>query len=393
MDHVSTDSVILDTLISGRPNEYGVSPCPGWPRGRIIQLYGHESSGKTTVALHMAKSVIKAGGSVGYLDFENEIIPAYAKTIGIPIHDKDRFILCSPTTFEEGASIMWALAKAGVELIIVDSIPAAVPQALLDKTVQEIGERGQIGVNAAAWSAFLPRIRPICNENGTTLLGISQVRANIASGGYGPSVTVPGGNAWKFYSAIRMCLQKVKTVKAPVRNAVTNSVEDTPVGIMVKAKLDKCKITPQQGAESEFFIRMGDGIDNAYSLIEMAESYKIVKKDGSWYEWQPPNEEALVRAQGKEKLWKVLQQDPAKLAALERQLRPKLTESIRKTEVTDEDGDDDTGEDEDFQKVMATISGATAAAVSNPPAAASGRKSAKDKLMEAVAAASGSDDE
>lgn len=336
LPHIPTTSLILDQLIGGRNNSRGVAPCPGWPSGKIIQLYGMESSGKTTTALHMSKSVTAQGGSVAYIDFEQDVVPEYAKHLGVPIEDKDRFQLIQPESFEEGAAMMWVFAMAGIELIIVDSIPAATPKALLEKSVKEMGDKGQIGINASAWSAFLPRIRPILRKNNVTLLGISQVRAAITQ--YGPPENIPGGNAWKFYSSLRMRLQRKSVVTNKVYSALANAGEDKPIGQWVQAKLDKCKVSAQQGAESLFFIRFGEGIDNLMSLMEIAKVHKIIQQSASWYTWVTPSGEE-AKFQGEEKLYAHIKSDPIRVATLEKQIRPHLTGAIT-LGVADEDEDD-----------------------------------------------------
>lgn len=389
LPHFPTTSIVLDSLISGRPNLRGISPCPGWPRGRFIQLYGPASSGKTTTSLHAAASVCRQGGCVGYLDFENEVIPEYAKTLGVPVDDQDKFQLFMPKTFEEGASIAWGLAHAGVDLIIIDSIPAAVPKALVEKTIGEIGDKGQIGINAQLWSAFLPKLRPVIRQQNVTVLGISQVRANIS--GYGDPTTIPGGNAWQFYSALRMRLTRKEVVKSKIYSVMTNKGEEQPIGMWVQAKLDKCKVSSQQGAEAKFFIRFGEGIDNISSLIEIALAHGIVKREGAWYRWTPPNAEQLA-FQGAEKLWSALKTDPLKAATLEKQVRPYLTGALRKgTEGDDEEGAGDENDpsfdpnnDAGLMEVMAALAETTAAELAKPP-----RKSAASRILEKMDETSG----
>jgi len=380
---IPTTSMVLDHLISGKANSKGVSPCPGWPRAKFIQLYGMESSGKTTTALHMSKSVIAQGGCVGYIDFEQDIVPDYARALGVPVDNKEKFRLFQPKTFEEGAQIMWVLAHAGVDLLIIDSIPAAIPKALVEKTVKEIGDKGQIGVNASAWSAFLPRLRPVCRKFGVTLLGISQIRASISS--YGSPETVPGGNAWKFYSSLRMRLQKKKVITASTYSSMTNEAEDKPIGMWVQAKLDKCKVSSQQGAEALFFIRFGEGIDNLSSLMEIAQAHDVIKKGGAWFTWiQPGGEEA--KFQGLEKMWAYVKADPIRQAALEKQVRPYLMGTItsgtgrsdEEEEEEEEDGDPDAG----LAAAMAAIGETVAAEIteSAKPRGAAGRMLDKIKM-------------
>lgn len=361
--HLPTGSMVMDYLIGGKPNSKGIPPCPGLPRGRIINLYGHEGSGKTTLALETAAQTIRDGGTVLYIDWENEIVPGYAKALGIPIDDKTKFHLVQPETLEQGLSILWTYASAGVSLIVLDSVGAGVPKAYSEKSIKETGDQQRVGAVASAWSQFLPKLRTRTQKTKTTILGIAQIRSAINTMGYGESITVQGGKAWKFYSAVRIKLQRVKTEKSQEYSSLSNKAEETVTGAIIKAKLDKCKVAATQGNSENFYIRWGEGIDDIRSIIDIAASYNVVKKAGSWMEWNRPDGEQ-IRVQGAEKFRAALLKDPAYVRMLQDQIKPHMAmnssgeESDDDDEVFDDDGLDlsDTDMDTDVQGIINSIS-------------------------------------
>jgi recombination protein RecA len=336
LPHLPTGSLVVDFLIGGRLNSYGVAPCPGLPKGRIMQLYGHESSGKTTLALTAAATTIANGGEVLYVDWEHEVSPTYAASLGVPIGDRDHFMLCQPTTMEEGLALIYTAAKEGVDLVIIDSIGACVPKSELEKGPEDQGSVGRIGKLAQIWSAFLPRLKPLCKRTGTHVLAISQIREKISLGGYGDTTNVQGGRAWKFYSAIRMKLQKIKTEKAKQLNPLTHKVEDQVVGQIVRARLEKNKVSDSQGHDQQFYLRWGKGIDDVRSVIEMAISYGIVKKGGAWLTWELPDGDT-IKTQGMDKFRAELESRDGSFQSLFSQILPILSGDGVPTAVPDED--------------------------------------------------------
>jgi recombination protein RecA len=324
--HFKSGSLILDHLIGGKANENGIPPCPGIPKGKIFNLYGHEGSGKTTVALTAAASVIEAGGTVCYIDWENEIVPKYAKALGVPIDDEDKFVLSQPETLEEGCSVLWGMAGHGVDLIVLDSVGAGVPAALMEKSVKEVAEGGRLGANAAIWSKFLPKVKRLITRSETTIIAISQLRSAVNVMGYGEQFTVQGGKAWRFYSALRMHLKAIGKDKTNIYDPLTNKTVERVVGVKTRARLEKCKVSPQQGNEEVFYIRWGKGIDDLRSLMEIGMAHKIVKKSGSWYAWTDPEGEDHSY-QGLEKLRVFFEKNPQAAKVLERQITPYMAGS------------------------------------------------------------------
>lgn len=300
--HLATGSVVLDYLIGGRMNRFGVRPCPGLPRGCVINLYGQESSGKTTVALTTAAMVCQNGGTVCYIDWENAIDVAYAKSLGVPTEDEDSFLLAQPESLEKGMAIMWTMAKAGVDLIVIDSVGAGVPEVILKQVVKEKGDMGRLGANAAKWSHILPELKGVISRTKTCVIGISQLRKKIGMTGYGGDDTqAQGGEAWKFWSEVRMGLKRVHTEKGTEYNALTHKKEEAAVGQTVRCKIDKCKVSASQGKMADFYIRFGEGIDDLRSVLEIASNHGIIKKGGAWYTFERETGDP-IRAQGMEDL-------------------------------------------------------------------------------------------
>ena len=298
--HLPTGSFIIDHLIGGIPNRYGVLPCPGFPRARLINLYGAESSGKTTMALTVCAETCRRGGTVLYIDWEHAIDIPYAKILGVPIDDPDSFLLVQPETLEKGLGYLWAMAKAGVDLIVIDSVAAGSTTAQWEQTIAEKGEIGRVGAKAAKWSEYLPQLKALISRTNTCVVGISQLRAKIDTGfhkGGGETTQAQGGMAWKFYSEVRLGLKKIKTEKGKRYDAITHTTEDVPTGNVVIAKIDKCKVSASQGREAQFYLVYGEGIDDVRSMLEMASSRGVIKKSGSWYAWER-KDGTSIRAQG-----------------------------------------------------------------------------------------------
>lgn len=296
MPHISTGSTIIDNLIGGKLNEHGNPICPGIPKGRIINLYGHESSGKTTLALSACAEVYKRGGTVAYIDFEHAISPLYAQRLGVPILQAKHFTLIQPETLEDGLKYIWVYAMAGVDLIVVDSVGACVSQREMDKKIGEQGSQQQVGIIAKTWSQFLPKIKAKMSKSGTAMIAIAQIRDNISTMGYGDSTTVQGGKAWKFYSAIRIKLQRMKQEKSMVYDPMTHKKVKQTTANQIKVKLEKNKIGATQNHEAFFYIQQGEGIDNLRSLIETGIAHKVIKKGGAWITWSVNGEDK--KAQG-----------------------------------------------------------------------------------------------
>lgn len=338
LPHFSSGSLIIDFLIGGRPNKHGVMPCPGFPRGRIVQVYGQPSAGKTTLALTASASVIRAGGTVCYIDFENAISIPYAKALGIPVGDESKFILAQPMTLEEGTSILNAMVMAGVDLVVVDSVGEGVFQAQRDQALDADAKGTGIGAHARYWSEQIAEVRGYMNKSNTCLLGVSQVRTNIkAASGPGELHMARGGQAWQFGSDIRIYLRVILKEKGKVYDPLTNKQVEKTVATTVKAEIKKSRISASQGMDADFHIRFGEGIDDAQSIIDVASAHGIIT-GSTWITWVRANGEE-IKANGKEKFRAALLDAPGAWEEMRTAIMMKLAESTKVVQVVVEDDD------------------------------------------------------
>lgn len=275
-DAISTGAIGLDIAL-------GVG---GVPKGRIIEIYGPESSGKTTLAMHIIAEAQKTGGTAALIDAEHAFDPEYAKKIGI---DTDTLLVSQPDYGEQALEILETLLRSGaLNVIVVDSVAALTPKAEID------GEMGDshMGLQARLMSQALRKITGIANKTNTVVIFLNQLRMKIGVM-FGNPETTTGGNALKFYASVRMDIRaKEKITKG----------EDI-VGNLVRVKVVKNKVAPPF-KETEFEIRYGEGIDKISSLVDAAVKYGVIEKSGAWFKRNGEN-----LGQGKEGLKELLFND------------------------------------------------------------------------------------
>lgn len=273
----------------------------GIPRGRIIEIYGPEASGKTTLAQHIAAEVQKRGGIAAIVDAEHSMDPEYARALGVNV---DELLISQPDTGEQALEITEQLVRSGaVDLVIVDSVAALVPKAEIE------GDMGDSlpGLQARLMSQALRKLTGIVSKTRTAVIFINQLRMKIGVM-FGNPETTTGGNALKFYASVRLDIRKIETLKK----------DGTEYGNRVKVKVVKNKMAPPFRI-AEFDIIYGKGISGSGCILDMATEMEIVKKAGSWFSY---NEERI--GQGRDGARQFLEQNPKMMAEIEARVRAEI---------------------------------------------------------------------
>ena len=295
----------------------------GVPRGRIVEIFGPESSGKTTVALHILAEVQKGGGTAAFIDAEHALDPIYAKALGVEIND---LLVSQPDCGEDALEICEALARSGaVDAIVVDSVAALVPR-------QEIeGDMGQsmVGVQARMMSQAMRKLSGVISKSNCVVVFINQIREKVGVM-YGNPETTPGGRALKFFASVRIDVRKTDQLKDG------NDV----YGNHVKCKIVKNKVAPPFRV-AEFDILYGKGISRSGEVIDYAINLDIVKKSGSWFSY---NGERI--GQGKENVRKLIEGNPALMQQIEEQVRAMSDQARLAVGDADDEFDVDDGDDD-----------------------------------------------
>jgi len=293
VDAIPTGSITLD-------NALGIG---GVPRGRVTEIYGPESSGKTTLTLHLIAAVQKAGGIAAFIDAEHALDTSYAAKIGVQIDD---LLLSQPNDGEQALEIAEKLIASGaIDLVVVDSVAALTPRAELDG---EMGDQ-QMGLQARLMSKALRKLTGVVSTTNTALVFINQLREKIGSFA-GPTETTTGGKALKFYASIRMDIRRIGAIKD----------KDEVIGNETRVKVVKNKLAPPF-REAKFEIIYNVGIDDTGSILDMAVEYAMVRKSGAFYSY---GDERM--AQGRENAKQWLKENPTAFAEITAGVRAKMTE-------------------------------------------------------------------
>ena len=288
---ISTNCLSLDAAI-------GVG---GFPRGRIVEVYGPESSGKTTLALQVVASAQRSGGVAAYIDAEHAMDPEYAQKLGVNVDD---MLISQPDSGEQALEIAETLVRSNsVDVIVIDSVAALVPRAELD------GEMGDSlpGLQARLMSQALRKITAIVASSNTCFVFINQLREKIGVF-FGSPETTTGGKALKFYASVRLDIRRIGAIKEG----------DKVVGNRTRVKVVKNKVAPPF-REAEFDIMYGEGISREGDLLDLAVNHNVVEKSGAWFSYSG---ERL--GQGRENVKNLLKEDPALLARIEQDVKIKL---------------------------------------------------------------------
>src|SRR3982075_1091148 len=296
---ISTTSLSLDSAV-------GVG---GVPRGRICEIYGPESSGKTTLALHIVAEAQKAGGVAAYIDAEHAMDADYAGKLGVDI---DQLLISQPDSGEQALEIAEALVRSnGVDVIVIDSVAALVPRAELD------GEMGDSlpGLQARLMSQALRKLTAIVAQSNTCFIFINQIREKIGVM-FGSPETTTGGRALKFYASLRLDIRRIGAIKDG----------DRVVGNRTKVKVAKNKVAPPF-RECEFDIMYGEGISREGDLLDLAVVQRVVEKSGAWFSYKGDR-----LGQGRENSKQLLKDNPDMLKRIEREVKVKLGMPVRQVE-------------------------------------------------------------
>ncbi|NDL59235.1 recombinase RecA [Phytoactinopolyspora mesophila] len=273
----------------------------GLPRGRVVEMYGPESSGKTTVALHAVANAQKAGGVAGFIDAEHALDPEYAKALGV---DTDALLVSQPDTGEQALEIADTLIRSGaLDIIVVDSVAALVPRAEIE------GEMGDshVGLQARLMSQALRKLAGALSQSKTTAIFINQLREKVGVF-FGSPETTSGGKALKFYASVRLDIRRIETLKDGT----------DAVGNRTRVKVVKNKVAPPF-KQAEFDILYGEGISREGGLIDLGVEQSIVRKSGAWYTY-----EGDQLGQGKENARNFLKENPDLADEIEKKIKEKL---------------------------------------------------------------------
>ncbi|CDE47482.1 protein RecA [Clostridium sp. CAG:411] len=291
IETVSTGSLSLDLALG----------LGGVPKGRIVEIYGPESSGKTTVALHMVAEVQKAGGIAGFIDAEHALDPAYARNIGVDI---ENLYISQPDNGEQALEITETMVRSGaVDILIVDSVAALVPKAEID------GDMGDshVGLQARLMSQALRKLTAIISKSNCIVIFINQLREKVGVM-FGNPETTTGGRALKFYSSIRMDVRRIETLKQ----------NGEAIGNRTRVRIVKNKVAPPF-KEAEFDIMFGEGISRTGDVLDLAASEGVVVKSGAWYAY-----EGTKIGQGRENAKNYLKENPDVFAEIDKKVRERF---------------------------------------------------------------------
>ncbi|EAJ3623338.1 recombinase RecA [Campylobacter coli] len=309
IDSIGTGSVGLDLAL-------GIG---GIPKGRIIEIYGPESSGKTTLTLHIIAECQKAGGVCAFIDAEHALDVKYAKNLGV---DTDNLYISQPDFGEQALEIVETIARSGaIDLIVVDSVAALTPKAEIEG---DMGDQ-HVGLQARLMSQALRKLTGIVHKMNTTVIFINQIRMKIGAMGYGTPETTTGGNALKFYASVRLDVRKVATLKQ----------NEEPIGNRVKVKVVKNKVAPPF-RQAEFDVMFGEGLSREGELIDYGVKLDIVDKSGAWFSYKDKK-----LGQGRENSKAFLKENPEIADEITKEIQNSMgIEGMISSSENDEEGEE-----------------------------------------------------
>ena len=309
IDAINTGSLGLDLAL-------GIG---GVPKGRIVEIYGPESSGKTTLTLHLIAQCQKTGGVCAFVDAEHALDPNYAKNLGVDI---DNLYISQPDFGEQALDVVETLARSGaVDLIVVDSVAALTPKNEIDG---DMGDQ-HVGLQARLMSQALRKLTSVVHKMGSTVIFINQIRMKIGGMGYGTPETTTGGNALKFYSSVRIDVRRIATLKQG----------EDPVGNRVRVKVVKNKVAPPF-KQAEFDIMFGEGISREGELMDYGVKLDIIDKSGAWFSY-----DSTKLGQGRENAKAFLKENEAIATEIENKIRENIGDALSGSAEADEGENDE----------------------------------------------------
>ena len=312
VESISTGALNLDIAL-------GIG---GIPRGRIVEIYGPESSGKTTLALHAVAEAQKLGGEAAFIDAEHALDPAYAKKIGVDI---DNLIVSQPDTGEQALEIAEALIRSGaIDIVVVDSVAALVPKAEID------GDMGDahVGLQARLMSQALRKLAGTINKTNAIIIFINQLREKVGVM-FGNPETTAGGRALKYYASVRMDIRRIESIKQ----------DGEVIGNRTRVKVVKNKVAPPF-REAEFDIIYGRGISKEGCVLDLAVSLDIIEKSGSWFSYKGEK-----IAQGRENVKKYLLENPKIMEEVEKKVRDNSNKAFENALVEEDEASEEDAEE------------------------------------------------
>jgi len=319
VETISSGAITLDLALGG-----------GLPKGRIIEIYGPESSGKTTLALHAVAEVQKAGGVAAFVDAEHALDPTYSSALGVDI---ENLLVSQPDSGESALEIVDQLVRSSaVDIVVIDSVAALVPRAEIE------GEMGdtQVGLQARLMSKALRKIAGNIGKSGCTVIFLNQLRQKIGITYGSPEVTT-GGNALKFYCSVRLDIRRIQTLK---------KASEGEYGIRAKVKVAKNKVAPPFRI-AEFDIIFGQGISRLGCLVDLAEQTGVINRKGAWYSYNGDN-----IAQGRDNSVRYIEENPEFAATIEREVREQLDMGamVSANSINPDENDEQEDEQENYEE-------------------------------------------
>lgn len=371
MDCINTGSTVLNILIGGSRLADGSFVCPGYPKGKIWEIFGRESSGKSTIALTaMGQACATEGGTGLYIDLEHAVVDSYAMKLGCDFRPPElggngRCIRAAPHTAEEVAAVVDAAALHGITLVVIDSVAGLVSKREHERDITDEKDKLGIAEIPRFMANWMPKLQDIIASTGTTVIFLNQTRDKIGAKGYTEETlkSTTGGNALKFWASGRWLLQPKAVSKAKIWNPLLKELEEVPIATDIMVKNIKNKIDARQGHSGLVTIRYGVGIDELRTMMNIACAYDIVKHSKNpmkqdVFEYKSPASGTIIRAVGIEKFRRAIQEGENKEAysemmaacverimqgfrALDDEQLSQLAEDAVKTTRSVDDDDDD----------------------------------------------------